>query len=187
MSTLAKFTVPEYERIIATGIFDGRNRRRIELIRGELREMTPIGTQHAEFVDRLDEWSHAKAPRDEVRIRVQNPLAFLQVESEPEPDVVWAKRKDYSTQHPTADDVLLLIEVADSSLDFDRTEKAELYAEAGIREYWIVNLIDRTVEVRRDPRKGRFAMIRAYSTGETIQPSAAPAVSLSVNDLFSPR
>ncbi len=183
MSTLAKFTVPEYERIIATGVFD--RRRRIELIRGELRERTPTSAPHAAIVDRAVEWSHAHSRREQIRIRVQNPVAFLEVESEPEPDLVWAKRKDYSARHPAAGDVLLLIEVADSSLEYDRTEKAEIYAAAGIRDYWIVNLNYRLVEVYRDPRKSRFATIRTYGAGETIQPLAAPTASLIIDDLFA--
>lgn len=185
MSTVARFSLAEYERIVATGVFDGPNHRRLELIKGELREMTPIGAKHAEFVDRVAEWSRDNSPREHVRIRIQNPLAFLDVDSEPEPDVVWAKRKDYSVEHPEADDVLLLVEVADTSLDYDRVEKAGVYAAVGIRDYWIVNLIGGTVEVRRDPKRGQFATIRTYAAGEVVEPLAAPSVSLSVDSLFA--
>ncbi len=90
MSTLAKFSVVQYERMIASGAFAGKNHRRLELIRGELREMNPIGARHAKTVDHMAEWSFDNAPRDNVRVRVQNPVAFLDLDSEPVPDIVWA-------------------------------------------------------------------------------------------------
>ena len=156
MSTIAKFTVEEYERIVTTGAFDGKNRRRVELIRGEIRDMSPIGTKHADIVAWLNVWSVENVPRDVAGIRVQSPLKLGTIESEPEPDLVWVLPKRYRDAHPTANDVILLIEVADSSLDYDRGEKAEIYAEAGIREYWLVNIVDRTLEVRRGPNGWRI-------------------------------
>jgi Uma2 family endonuclease len=184
MSAIAKLSVAEYERIVATGVFDGRNKRRIELIWGELRETSPIGSEHATIVDWLNEWSVDNAPRDRVRVRVQNPVAFLPEDSEPQPDVVWAKRQNYSDHHPTADEILLLVEVADSSLDSDRDGKGKLYAAAGVLDYWIVNLVDRTVEVHRDPKKGRYQNVQSFATGASIQPLAIPDLRLSVDSLF---
>jgi Uma2 family endonuclease len=185
MSTLAKLSVAEYDQIVASGVFDGRNKRRIELIRGELRAMNPIGSEHSDAVDWLAEWSFAAAPRDKVRVRVQNPVAFVDADSEPEPDIVWAKRRRYAAHHPTADDVLLLIEVADSSLDFDRGEKANLYATAGIRDYWIVNLVDRTVEVRRDSHAGHYCNVQSFGPASVIEPIAIPEARLTVDSLFA--
>ena len=126
-----------------------------------------------------------QARRGQVRIRVQNPLVFLQIDSEPETDVVWAKHKGYSAGHPDAEDVLLLIEVADTSLDYVRVEKAEVYAATGIRDYWVVNLNDHSVEVRRDPKRGRYATINTYGAGDVVQPLAVPSASLSVDSLFA--
>jgi Uma2 family endonuclease len=185
MSTIAKLSLAEYERIVATGVFDSPNKRRIELIRGELREMNPIGPDHCDVVDWLAEWSHENAPRDTVRVRVQNPVAFAALESELEPDIVWAARKRYSQAHPTAEEVVLLIEVADTSIDRDRGEKAEIYAEVGIRDYWIVNLPDRTVEVHRDPEGSRYRTILTFGSDEFVRPLAAPAAQLSVEKLFA--
>ncbi len=184
MSAIAKLSVAEYERIVATGVFDGRNHRRIELIWGELREMSPIGSEHAMIVDWLNEWSIDNAPRERVWVRVQNPVAFLPEDSEPQPDVVWAKRQNYSGHHPSANEILLLIEVADSSLENDRGEKARLYATAGVMDYWIVNLIDRTVEVRRDPKDGRYRSVQPLAAGAAIQPLAIPELQLGVDLLF---
>ena len=185
MSTLAKLSVAEYEQIVASGVFAGRNNRRIELIWGELREKGPKSPAHAWAVDRLTAWSFAATPRDKVRVRVQNPLAFIDADSEPEPDIVWAKRRRYPSRHPSSDDVLLLIEVADSSLAFDRGEKANLYATAGILDYWIVNLADRTVEVRRDPHEGHYRSVQTFGAGSVISPIAIPEARLSVDSLFA--
>ena len=165
MSAIAKLSVAEYERIVAAGVFAGRNHRRIELIWGELREKFPIGTEHASIVDWLSLWSFDSAPRGKVWVRVQNPVALVPEQSEPEPDLVWAKRQNYSRQHPSADEILLLIEVADSSLNADRDGKGKLYATAGIVDYWIVNLIDRTVEVHREPKKGRYQNVQSFGDG----------------------
>ncbi len=183
MSTIAKFSVREYERMIDAGVFSGKNHRRIELIRGEFREMSPIGPDHAKMVDRLSDWSYDSTPRKSVQVRIQNPVAFLPLDTEPEPDIVWTRR-DYPGSHPAGKDILLLIEVAESSLADDRGEKAELYAEAGIADYWIVNLIDRTVEVRRSPTNGRYADIHSFNIGDSIHPLAAPDAHLNIAGLF---
>jgi Uma2 family endonuclease len=186
MSTIAKLSLDEYERIVASGVFEGPSRRHIELIRGELREMNPIGPDHAEVVERLIEWSMPHVLDGTIRIRVQNPLAFADVDSEPEPDLVWVRKKDYSVGHPTAADVLLVIEVAGSSLDRDRTEKADLFADVGIQEYWIVNLIGRTIEVYRDPASGHYRTVRTFAANELVQPLAVPEARLSFDRLLHP-
>jgi Uma2 family endonuclease len=180
MSTLAKLSVSEYERIVASGVFDGRNARRIELIRGELRTMNPIGSEHATVVDRLNAWSFSATQRNTVWVRVQNPVAFLDYDSEPEPDLVWAKAGDYSAHHPQAEDVVLLIEVSESSLAFDQGEKALVYASAGIRDYWVVNLIDRTVDVHRDPQNGRYQSLESFGRDSIIAPLAVPDAQLRI-------
>ncbi len=184
MSTLAKLSLDEYERIVATGVFDGANHRRIEFIRGELREMNPIGPNHSSIVDRLNRWSIQSTSEKDVYVRVQNPIALADVDSEPEPDIVWAVPKNYRSAHPTAADVLLLIEVAHDSLRYDRSEKADLYADAGIQEYWIVNVPTNTVEVRRDPQPGGYREIQTFAAGQSIHPLAVPSVALSVDWLF---
>jgi Uma2 family endonuclease len=186
MATIAKLTLKEYERIVATGVFDGLKKRRIELIRGELREMSPIGPNHCDIVDWLNVWSVKNGGDGTFRVRVQEPVAFETVDSEPEPDVVWAKPKRYSDAHPTPDEILLLIEVADSSLENDRGEKAEVYADVGIQDYWIVNLVDRTVEVRREPRGGQYQDTRSYGLDESVEPLLVSGPILSVAEMFGP-
>src|SRR5438270_10810090 len=146
--------------------------------------MAPIGPTHADVVDWLNLWSMKNLPEAVGRVRVQNPLALETTESEPEPDIVWVRPKRFRTKHPRSRDVLLLIEVAESSLEFDQDEKSSLYARAGIRDYWIVNLIDKTIEVRREPRGGRCRSVRSFGGGEIVQPLATPKAQLSVDALF---
>src|SRR5262249_49912450 len=102
-----------------------------------------------------------------------------------QPDIVWAKRQNYKGHHPAADEILLLIEVAESSLDSDRGEKAKLYATVGIADYWIVNLIDRAIEVHREPKGGRYQNVQSYAIGTAVEPLAVPTLRLSVDSMFA--
>jgi Uma2 family endonuclease len=183
VSTLARITVAEYDRMAECGVFDRDVRRRLELIQGEIREMNPIGPLHENAVDALAEWSLLSVPRQQVRVRVQNSLGLPGLESVPEPDLAWVARRDYSQARPTAADVFLVIEVAESSLRYDLGEKADLYAAAGMVDYWVVNLPDRTIQVRRDPAEGRYRSLRAYA-GEEVRPLAFPEIALSVSLLW---
>ena len=139
MSTIARFSLEEYERMVEAGVFDHRSQR-LEFIHGEIREMSPINPPHAQVVNRLVDWSYDNVPRGMVGIRVQVPIRLPESESEPQPDIAWVTKRDYSRQHPGGPAVLLVIEVADSSLATDLGEKADLYAAAGIRDYWVVDL-----------------------------------------------
>jgi Uma2 family endonuclease len=178
MSTVAHISCDEYERMVDAGVFDPRDRRRLEFIRGEIREMSPISPLHADMVDRVADWSFASTGRDKVRVRIQSPIRLPGVESVPEPDVVWALQRDYSRRHPGPDDVLLLIEVAESSLQYDLGEKADLYAAAGIRDYWVVDLVARRVVVHRDPADGRYRTLEAFSGEDAVRPLAFPEITL---------
>jgi len=178
VSTIAQLTLAEYDRMIAAGVFDHRRRRRLELILGEIREMAPIGSMHEVVVDWLNEWSIRSLPKGKAWVRAQNSIGLLPLESAPEPDLAWVARRDYSHGRPTAADVLLVIEVAESSLKYDTGEKADLYAEAGIADYWVVNLVERTIEVRRDPAGGRFQGLRTFAGEDEVRPLAAPEMVL---------
>jgi len=178
MSTIARLSLAEYDRMIETGVFDHRNRQRLEFIRGEIRKMTPIGSMHEVVVDRLAEWSFENVPKGKVWVRVQNSIGLPTLESAPEPDIAWVARRDYSRGRPTAEDVLLVIEVAESSLEYDTGEKAELYAAAGIADYWVINLPDRWIEVRRDPAAGRYRSLQTCSGEEELRPLGIPGLAL---------
>lgn len=184
MSTVANFTLEQYERMVESGAFDGLKRQRVELIHGEIREMNPIGSFHSQVLSDLTDWSYKVAPANEIAIRVQTTVRIPQLVSAPEPDLVWVRRRSYARQHPEPSDVLLLVEVAESSLAADRGWKLELYAEAGIREYWIANLIDFTIEVYREPVGQSYSQLVTFGAGAFVSPLAVPTASLSVDEIF---
>jgi Uma2 family endonuclease len=169
----------EYERLVEQGMFQ---RERVELIRGFIVQMRPIGPRHAETVRRLQRLL-ARALGDRAIVDSQNPFAAGE-QSEPEPDVKVIPDQDYSNAHPAV--ALLMIEVADTSLEYDRTDKASLYAEAGeVREYWIVNLVDDVVEVHRDPdARGHWRSLTTIARGGSLSPAAFPDVVLRVDDFL---
>jgi Uma2 family endonuclease len=143
-----RFTLEEYAELTKIGFF--KEDDRIELIRGELIEMAAKGTKHTVCCQRLLK----VLPRllDDSFLRCQDPVQLLEG-SEPEPDfaIVRDRADDYLDSHPSSDDILLLIEVADSSINYDRTYKGSLYAEAGIEHYWIFNVLDTQLEVLTQP------------------------------------
>lgn len=178
MSTVARLTLTDYDRMIEAGVFDRGRRRRLEFIQGEIREMAPIGSMHEVIVDRLNEWSIESLPKGKVWVRVQNSIGLPSLESAPEPDLAWVARRDYSAGRPTAEDVLLVIEVAEESLAYDTGEKADLYAAAGVADYWVVDVVGRAVEVRRDPSDGRYRSLKTYAGGDELRPLSMPEATL---------
>ena len=184
MSTGLQLTLAELDEMVARGAFAALQPRRFELINGELREMAPIGPDHADATDWFGTWSHRLKIGDQIRVRIQNPIRIEELDSQPQPDVVWCRNKKYA-HHPTPKDVFLVSEVADETLKFDCGEKADLYASGGIKDYWVVNLPDRTIEVFRKPKGGHYQQRRTYAVGETVSPLAFPQVELKVRDLFT--
>jgi Uma2 family endonuclease len=184
MTTLATFSLEQYEKMVDAGVFEPREENHVELIRGEIQLMPPIGTSHCDAVDLFTEWSYRNLPAGEVRMRVQEPVRIETLDSEPEPDVVWAVRKSYNQAHPKPSDILLLVEVAEDSLAKDRGIKRELYAEAGIEDYWIVNLVHNSVEVCREPKGTQYTDVRTLTGNQEICPLAFPSVAFRPSVLF---
>ncbi len=185
MSVIARLTLEQYDRMIESGVFDSVRHRRLELIRGQIRQMAPIGPSHEEIVDRLNVWSVHVAAARKIRVRVQNSVGLPSLGSAPEPDIVWVVDRDYSRGRPTPPDVRLIIEVAESSLKYDCGEKAELYAEAGIADYWVVNVAEQSIEVRRDPAAGRYRSLQTYQDQQEVRPLALPEAVLHPAALWS--
>jgi len=160
------YTLEEYERMIDEGVF--HEDERIELIRGEIVEMTPIGFDHNMCVAKLNRLFN-RLVGDEALVWVQSSIG-VGGDSRPEPDLALLRwRDDYSRSRPImAQDVILVIEVADTSLKYDRTTKGPLYAQAGIPEYWIVNLKDNLIEVYTSPGDGLYRQVRKVQRGETL-------------------
>lgn len=184
MSTTTRITMDQYDAMIRRGDFEPREEHHVELIYGEITPMSPTGPPHHDTVDELTEWSFEALPPKTVRVSVQGPIGIPALDSEPEPDIVWVRRQSYRVQHPRPADVLLVIEVSDSSLPKDRGLKARLYAEAGITGYWIVNIPDRCVEVRRDPRGDAYHSVAVFTIGDEVHPLAFPDIALPVARLF---
>ncbi|MGI9175237.1 MAG: Uma2 family endonuclease [Rhodothermales bacterium] len=179
---LRRFTVGEYYAMAAAGIL--KREDRVELIDGYLFAMSPIGIRHAACVLRLNRlFSRAVDPQ--AFVNVQNPVR-LSNRSEPEPDLALLVPKDaYEARHPRADDVLLLVEVSETTFAFDRDVKLPLYALEGIREVWIVALEEDVVYAYRGPTDEGFAEARTLRRGEQIGVEAMPDVPpFAVNDIL---
>jgi len=181
--TRYRFRVEEYHRMGEVGILPEDTR--IELIAGDIVVHEPIGSYHAGTVNRLTRlWTVILGER--AVVQVQNPVELAEDDSEVQPDVTLLRpRADFYTRgHPVAADVLLLIEVADTSLARDRGVKIPLYARAFIREVWLVDLAGDRVEVHRDPTAGGYRHARALGRGESVVPGAFPDLTLAIADLL---
>lgn len=160
------WTIEEYERMIELGILNKNHH--VELIRGEIVEMAPSGLRHVACVSRLQETFY-KLLGVSVTIFRQSPVR-LPNDSEPEPDVSILRRREdhYEMLRPTPPDILLLIEVSDSTLMTARRDKIPLYAEAGISAVWLVNLDEGAIEVYSKPTRGIYSEVRRALRGEDL-------------------
>jgi Uma2 family endonuclease len=177
-----RMTADQYEELGRAGVFD--RDKRLELLEGEIHEMAPIGSRHITMVNRLAKFL-IRSVGESVIVNIQNPVRLSDL-SEPVPDlsVVKFREDEYLDSMATASDVLLLIEVADSSLYTDRRIKLPLYAIAGIPEAWIVNLRDQKIEVFTKPVNGTYSSAEAFARGAVIHPTATDGVAIKVDDVF---
>ena len=182
-----RWTRTEYDRLIDKGVFQPDER--LELLAGHLVVREPQGDPHILAIERLNELLRV-AFGPEWRVRIQLPIA-LDDESEPEPDVSVAAGRPLETTEAKPSRLALVVEVAELSLALDREHKGSLYARARVPEYWIVNLVDRDLEVYRDPRPDASASygwayrsVQSLSAGEHVSPLAVPTASISVADLL---
>jgi Uma2 family endonuclease len=176
------FTVDEYHRMSQAGILSEDDR--VELIEGEIIKMSPIGKLHASCVKRLNAILNRRVGQFAI-VSVQDPIQ-LNEHSEPEPDIALLKLRDdfYSQQLPFAEDVLLIIEVGDTSVEYDRNVKLPLYARAGIGETWLANLPADKLEVYSEPVNGIYERVGELRRGESISPEAFPTVVLKVEEIL---
>lgn len=177
-----RFSVDEYHQMVQAGILTEDDR--VELIAGEIVEMTPINPRHAFAVDRLYQFL-LRAIGERAAGRAQNPI-IIGPHSEPQPDVVLCRPPltRYRDSHPGPNDILLVIEVAETSTEFDRGRKVPLYARAGIRETWLVDLPAQTIEVYRMPTPDGYQDVRTLGRGQSLAPDAFPDLTLSVDDIL---
>jgi len=179
MKTLAKWTVADYHRMVNTGILTGR---RVELLAGEIFEMSPETPIHYTTAKRgakfLENILAGKA-----EIRFNGPITLT--DSEPEPDIVIVRlpESNYLERHPTAADIFWIIEVAHSSLKIDLELKARVYAGAGIPEYWVLDLAQRQVTVMRNPENHQYLDLVVITEGYLVS-LAFPDIEIRLDDLF---
>lgn len=174
-----RWTVEEYHQMARAGLLDETDR--VELIEGELIDMAPIGSRHAYLVDRLAEAFRRNG--SECLVRVQNPVR-LDEYNEPQPDIALVKDKSYMEAHPTGEDVLLIVEVSDSSLEYDRDVKLSLYARHGIPEVWLVDVNARELTLHREPAEGQYRLIRKPTATEAVSPVALPGVAIALAEVW---
>jgi Uma2 family endonuclease len=184
MSISTKITSDDYERMIAEGHFDPSDPHRYELIEGEILTMSPTGLEHSEAVGMLTEWSYESRPKDQVSVRARSAIDMPSLMSVPEPDLYWVSRKSYRKVRPQVSDLLWLVEVSESSLSYDRGRKAKVYARAGVADYWIVNIPDQCIEVRRDPKGDFYQTIQTFRAGDLIALLAFPEIRFAVDTVF---
>ncbi len=173
------FTLQEYHLMGESGIFGEDDR--IELIEGEIVQMAAIGTRHASCVNRLAR-RFSLIPEDLATFGIQNPVKLTD-RTEPQPDVVLLQpRADYyATAHPVPSEVLLLVEVSDSTVDYDRDVKVSIYARSLIQEVWLVDLVENCLEVYRQPGQNGYSLMLKFWRGQQVAPLAFPEFEVSVD------
>jgi len=171
-----RFSISEYHEMDESGLLTCDTPT--ELLDGEIFDMSPINSLHAAAVKRLNRLL-SRLLGDSVLLSVQDPIR-LSDNSEPQPDIAVLRFRDdyYANEHPTPDDILLIIEVADSTIYKDRNVKMPLYALAGIPETWLVDLGNQTVEVFLQPQFGNYADTKVYELGEYIRSEVVPRVAV---------
>jgi Uma2 family endonuclease len=176
------FNVDEYYRMARAGVLKPDDR--VELIEGEIVKMSPIGSPHAACVSRLNSLLQSMLGRTAI-ISVQNPVRLNDF-SEPVPDVtVLKRRKDfYSSHHPRPSEVRLIIEVAETTLLYDRRIKVPLYARNSIPEVWLVNLPKKLIEEYFEVAGGRNRQLQKCKRDEKIESAALPGLSFNVSEIF---
>jgi Uma2 family endonuclease len=182
VQSIHRFTVQDYYRMAETGVL--RPTARVELLNGEIIDMSPIGPAHGGMVKRLSRLFNLQASGRWI-VSTQDPV-HLDDHSEPEPDLALLKPStdDYSSRHPQPEDVFLLIEVSDTTLDYDREEKLPAYGRAGITEVWIVNLNEAAIEVYQEPHFTGYASKKTLRPGDQLAPQALPDAIVNVAEVL---
>ena len=176
-----RWSVNEYHQMAVSGLLDETDR--VELIEGELIDMAPIGSKHAFRVDSIARALQLAAGKAFL-VRVQNPI-LLGEHSEPQPDIAVVKDKNYSAAHPCAEDVLVIVEVSDTTLAYDRDVKLSLYARHGIPEVWLLDVNAGELTVYREPAEGQYRLIRKPTTAEVVSPTLVAGVAISLAQVLA--
>lgn len=180
--TAKRFRVEDFRRMTEVGILPEESGW--EIIDGYLIDKMTIGSKHASAVNRLNRIL-TNLVRDSLIVSVQNPI-HIDEYNEPEPDIALLRpRKDfYSESHPTPEEVLLLIEISNSTVEYDRTIKKAIYAEAGIGEFWLVNLQDNAIECFSQPKNGNYRLAMILEKGEAVKSGSVKSLELQVDEIL---
>lgn len=176
-----RFSVDEYYKMIELGML--KDYEKAEIIEGELIQKMPIGDKHAAIVNTLNRF-FIKNVSDDILVSVQNPVRLSDYD-EPEPDITLADLTKYDgKRHPRPSEVILIVEVSDSTLKYDRDTKLSLYAEAEIPEVWIVNLKNDIIEVHQKPSSGIYQLAQIFKRGDILQSDSLSNVKLEVDKIL---
>lgn len=177
-----RFTVDEYYKMIELGMLE--DYEKAEIIEGEMIQKMPVGKRHSAVVEKLNELLRDRLGKS-VSLRNRQPVRFNEYD-EPEPDLAILQRREdfYSGHKPVPKDVLLLIEVSDATLKYDRDTKLTLYAEAEIPEVWIVNLPNDIIEIHQKPSVGIYHLTKIFKRGEKIESEILPDLQLAVDEIL---
>jgi MEMO1 family protein len=182
MPTRHVVTADKYDLMIDAGVFADE---RVELMLGEIVDMSPIGSAHQACVDRLNHLFAPVAVHGDAILRIQGTVRLSDV-SQPQPDIALLKPRDdfYADGHPTPDDILLVVEVADTSARYDRWTKMPAYATAGVAEAWVVDLNAGLVDIAGDPGPGGYGRLVQASPGRVLRPGALPTLEVPVDKVL---
>lgn len=175
------FTVEEYEQMVAAGVL--REDDRLELIEGDILAMSPIGGLHIRVVNRLTRL-FIQQLNDRAVVSVQNPVRLSNSEPQPDLAILRPEAEERAATIPARDDLLLLIEVSDTTAVYDQSVKVPLYGREGVRETWLVHPTSSVVEVYRGPSAGGYKTKETFASGAVLSPQALPDVSLTVDDIL---
>lgn len=180
---LHKFDIETYHQLISAGILHEDDR--VELIEGRIVDMTPIGSRHSACVKRLNNFFSQKLHGRAI-VSVQDPIQLSKEQSEPQPDIALLRYRDdfYSNELPGAENILLLIEVADTSLEYDRETKIPLYAKAQIQEVWLLNLPENCIELYSSPSPEGYEIRRIVRHNEAVSPKSFPDINVTADHIL---
>lgn len=176
-----RLTVDNYYKMGKAGVF--KEKDRVELIEGEIIDMIPIGSNHAYTINKILNHFLMKQLSNDAIVRIQDPLRLDQY-NEPEPDLTLVTNKNYFTRHPGPEDTLLVVEVSDSSLNYDIDIKVPLYARHAIPEVWVIDLNDRLIQVFQQPQDGIFQQKNTFKSG-AITPVQVSSFILNIDELWN--
>jgi len=175
------WTVDEFHRMAAAGLLDETDR--VELIEGEMIDMAPIGSKHAFIVNRISQLFSASVG-GQCLVSTQNPVR-LGERSEPQPDIALLRSGNYMEALPTAAEVLLIVEVSDSTIEYDRDVKLGLYARHGISEVWLLDVNAGEITVHREPTEGQYRLMRKPMADESVSPLLVPGVAIALTEVLA--